>query len=112
MKSGQGLSEVILSWLIQQLHQMAKLHINTGQTFVYLVINDKHIYQVGELGYVVWDAGIPANNIVHVQNHFYVTIISLDNINLFLLYKYLFCFEYILFKRTQLLSWGILRMLF
>lgn len=71
MKSGQGLSEVILSWLIQQLHQMAKLHINTGQTFVHLVINDKHIYQVGKLGYVVLGAGIPANNIVHVQNHFF-----------------------------------------
>ncbi|WP_267393266.1 MULTISPECIES: hypothetical protein [unclassified Lactobacillus] len=50
---------------------MAKLHINTGQTFVHLVINDKHIYQVGKLGYVVWGAGIPANNIVHVQNHFF-----------------------------------------
>ncbi|MCO6516834.1 MAG: N-acetylmuramoyl-L-alanine amidase, partial [Snodgrassella sp.] len=41
--------------------------INTSQTYVHFVIDDKSIYQVGELGYVAWGAGSPANSLSPVQ---------------------------------------------
>lgn len=44
-----------------------KTSINTAQTYVHLVIDDKNIYQVGELGYVAWGAGSPANGMAPVQ---------------------------------------------
>lgn len=44
-----------------------KRGINTSQTYVHLVIDDKNIYQVGSLGYVAWGAGQPANNMAPVQ---------------------------------------------
>ncbi|WEV51692.1 peptidoglycan recognition family protein [Lactobacillus sp. ESL0731] len=47
-------------------HNM-KTGINTSQTYVHLVVDDKHIYAVGEIGYVAWGAGMPANNLSPVQ---------------------------------------------
>ncbi|RHW54732.1 N-acetylmuramoyl-L-alanine amidase [Lactobacillus bombicola] len=44
-----------------------KNSINTSQTYVHFVIDDKSIYQVGELGYVAWGAGMPANSLAPVQ---------------------------------------------
>ncbi|RMC50815.1 peptidoglycan recognition family protein [Lactobacillus sp. ESL0225] len=44
-----------------------KTGINVSQTYVHLVIDDKSIYQVGELGYVAWGAGSPANSLAPVQ---------------------------------------------
>ncbi|WP_294837365.1 peptidoglycan recognition family protein [uncultured Lactobacillus sp.] len=47
-------------------HNM-KTGINTSQTYVHFVIDDKNIYQVGALGCVAWGAGQPANNLAPVQ---------------------------------------------
>ncbi|RMC36911.1 N-acetylmuramoyl-L-alanine amidase [Lactobacillus sp. ESL0236] len=44
-----------------------KTSVNVSQTYVHLVIDDKNIYQVGELGYVAWGAGSPANSLSPVQ---------------------------------------------
>lgn len=44
-----------------------KRGINTSQTYTHLVIDDDNIYQVGELGYVAWGAGSPANSMAPVQ---------------------------------------------
>lgn len=40
-----------------------KSGINISQNYEHFVIDDKSIYQVGELGYVAWGAGSPANNL-------------------------------------------------
>ena len=44
-----------------------KTGINTSQTYVHLVIDDENIYQVGEVGYDAWGAGMPANSMAPVQ---------------------------------------------
>lgn len=41
--------------------------INTSQTYVHLVVDDKSIYRVGAYSYKAWGAGEPANSLAPIQ---------------------------------------------
>ncbi|WEV42937.1 peptidoglycan recognition family protein [Lactobacillus sp. ESL0684] len=47
-------------------HNM-KSTINSAETYVQFIVDDKSIYQVGEPGYDAWGAGSPANSMSPVQ---------------------------------------------